>query len=95
MKDSHKKELLKIILKHFPNAKVYLFGSRARKNQKEGSDVDLAIDIGEKIDFDAILHLKSVIEETTIPFFVDIVDMHSAPDTLKEEIIKDRVIWTD
>jgi predicted nucleotidyltransferase len=31
---------------HFPNAKIILFGSRARATHKEGADVDVAVDTG-------------------------------------------------
>ncbi len=95
MIDEYKKELLSIIHKHLPSCKVYLFGSRARKTHREGADVDLAIDAGKKVDLNTILNIKSDIEETTIPLFVDIVDINSASKIFKEEIMKDGIAWTD
>lgn len=95
MINDYKKELLSIIHKYLPNCKVYLFGSRARKTHREGSDIDLAIDTGKKVSLDIILDIKAEIEETTIPLFVDIVDMYSISDDFKEEIMKDKVVWAD
>ncbi len=95
MKQLHyKNEILSVIQKFLPHAKVYLFGSRARGTHKEGSDVDLALDTGTKIDISTILDIKDAIYETTMPVFVDIVDMHSIPDVLKEEIVKEGILWT-
>jgi len=95
MKEKHKEELLTIISKYLPNAKVFLFGSRARNTHREGADIDLALDTGLKININTILDIKADIEETTIPLFVDIVDMQSITTDLKEEIEKDKVIWKD
>ncbi len=95
MTDKYKKELLSIILKHLPLCAVYLFGSRARKTHQEGADIDLALDAGKKIDLNTILDMKAEVEETTIPLFVDIVDMRAISDDLKEEIIKDGISWQD
>jgi len=46
----YKKQLIEIINKHLPQAKIYLYGSRARKDHAEGSDIDLAIEINKAID---------------------------------------------
>lgn len=95
MTEDYKKELLSIIHKYIPHCTVYVFGSRARKTHREGSDIDLAIDAGKKISLNTILDIKAEIEETTIPLFVDIVDIYSVSDDLKEEIEKEGVLWED
>lgn len=95
MTDHYKKELLSIIHKYLPDCIVYLFGSRARKTHQQGSDIDLALDDGGEIDLDILVNIKADIHETVIPLFVDIVDMYSVANALKEEIIKDGIKWTD
>lgn len=95
MINKYKKKLIKIIHNHLPNATILVFGSRARGTHQEGSDVDLAIDFGSKINLDTILQIKQEIEETTFPYLVDIVDMHVINKNLKEEIQKDGIIWSD
>ncbi len=94
MAHAYKKELLSIIHQHLPGCTVYLFGSRARKTHRQGADIDLAIDAGKKVDLNTILSIKADIEETTIPLFVDVVDMHAISSDFKEEILKDKIIWT-
>ncbi|MBS1988042.1 nucleotidyltransferase domain-containing protein [Candidatus Dependentiae bacterium] len=88
-----KDELLKIIHKHLPGCQVYLFGSRARASHQEGADMDIALDTGEKIDFRILFKIKDEIEETTIPVFVDIIDLNSVSNSFKNEIKQDMIPW--
>lgn len=40
----NKEQIIKVIEIFFPEAKVYLFGSRARGDNSETFDIDIAID---------------------------------------------------
>ena len=70
--------------------RVYLFGSWARGTQRCGSDVDVAIDGGSAVKIGA---LRELLEESTIPYRVDVVDMRFASERLKQEIRKDGIAW--
>ncbi|HLC06700.1 MAG TPA: nucleotidyltransferase domain-containing protein [Candidatus Babeliales bacterium] len=48
--EKYKNIIVPIILRYVPNAKIILYGSRARGDAKEGSDIDVALDTGSKID---------------------------------------------
>jgi predicted nucleotidyltransferase len=50
---------------------VYLYGSRAKGTFKSGSDIDLAI-MNENISEKTIRTIKSEIEDSNLPYFVDI-----------------------
>ena len=92
--ERYKKILLKIINKQLPNCKIYLFGSRARTDYTQGSDIDLALDNnGEIIDFKIILNIYSKIEETSIPLTADLVDINNIDMSFKKAIEKERVLW--
>lgn len=91
----YKSILLPIISKHVPGSKVYLFGSRARGEHREGADMDVAIDAGSHIDLKIILRIKRDIEESRIPIFVDVVDVHSVSNRMRKEIERDGIIWND
>jgi predicted nucleotidyltransferase len=91
--EKYKKILLDIIRKKLPKCKIFLFGSRARKDNQPGADIDLALDMGRKIDFKIILSLYNDIEDTTIPLTVDLVDLHSVSGSLKNEIKKEGILW--
>jgi uncharacterized protein len=60
--------------------KAYLFGSRAKGNFKNGSDIDLALK-GTDLDFTTINQISYYLnEETSMPYKFDILNYH----TLKE-----------
>ena len=88
---SYKKILISIIRKYLSECKIYLFGSRARKTHSVGSDVDLAVDAGQKVDFRILRKIKDDIEESNIPYFVDIIDLHNVSEEFKESIEKDKI----
>lgn len=94
MKQPHYKyEILNVIQEILPEAKVYLFGSRARGTYQEGANVNLALDTGDRIDSTIILHIKKSLYDTTMPLFVDIVDMYSIPESFKKDILTEGIVW--
>lgn len=55
---------------------VILFGSRAKGNYREGSDVDLALK-GESLNFEKVSHISYLLnEETNMPYRFDLVNYH-------------------
>ena len=95
MTEQDKQKLMKIITKYLPKAQIYLFGSRARKDNLPQSDIDITIDNENKIDLLTLSNIKEEIEESTIPFTVDIVDLNNISEDLKKQILKDRIKWND
>lgn len=91
--DVYKDILCNIILKHVPTCKIYLYGSRARNQARSGSDIDIALDNNNKIVVQTITLLKSDIEDSTIPFFVDVVDLHNVSEQFKTAIQRDMILW--
>ncbi len=55
----YKETLLAIINTYLPHAVVYLFGSRARRDNREGSDIDIALDVGAAIDDEIMVRICS------------------------------------
>lgn len=64
------KEILSIFQKHENIEKVIIYGSRAKGNYKEGSDIDLTI-LG-TIDYKELIQLKLEFEESNIPYLIDV-----------------------
>jgi len=91
--ERYKKTLLDIIHELLPKCKVYLFGSRARKEHTQGADIDLALDNGKPVDVKIIYKIKEKIENSTIPLFVDLVDINTADETIKKEIESEGILW--
>ena len=85
--------LIRIIGKRLPDAKIYLFGSRARGSHGEGSDIDLGLDDEKSIEAGILLDLYSDINDSTIPVGVDLVDINTASHELKNEILREGILW--
>ena len=73
-------EKIKKIIQKYPEYQFKVFGSRARGNYKEGSDIDIAV-YGELKNQDKIKILNDF-DLLDIPYMVDIVFYQ---DLLKEE----------
>ncbi|EKD23320.1 MAG: DNA polymerase, beta protein [uncultured bacterium] len=91
--ENYKNTLIDIIHNRVPNCKIYLFGSRARGTNQTGADIDLALDAKSVIDISIFYKIQDDIEETTIPLTIDLVDLFSASETLKNEVKKEGVLW--
>ncbi len=76
-------DLLKVV---FPDATIYLFGSRARGDHDERSDIDLAIDMGKRIDRHEVYKAKNILGSLYIAQTIDIVDFHAVPKDLQQTI---------
>ena len=77
----------------FPHAKIYLFGSRARGTHTERSDIDIAIDLGRKMEFEEIAKARGVLEGLNLPQKIDIVDIHRASEAMREFIFAEGIVW--
>ena len=95
LKQEYKDLILKAIAYHFPEVKVILFGSRARGTNKPGSDVDLALDLGEPIKLREMSRTRKTLENLPLALDIDIVDMHNIPDELRQVILHEGITWKD
>lgn len=72
---------------------VYLFGSRARGPVRRASDVDIAVEAQEPLPPRVLARLRDRLEESTVPYRVDILDLASAGDALRERVKREGVVW--
>lgn len=94
VKDSYKQELLNIIHGYLPTCKAWLFGSRATGKQRAGSDIDLALDNGQKIPWSILNKIAIKIDDTSIPMSVDLVDLVTTSEEFKKEVLSKGILWT-
>ena len=78
---------------HEANVSVYLFGSWARKEEKKTSDIDIAVEWIGKVDKLKMSQLREKIEESRVPYFVDVVDMTEASPILVKRIRQEGLVW--
>ncbi len=74
-----------------PTARVLLFGSWARGTAVPRSDLDLAIDAGERIRADVLQRLAFDCEELRTLRKIDLVDLHAADPQLRGAILRDGI----
>ena len=83
-------ELRSFLTAQLLQAKIYLFGSRAKGTATLHSDVDIAIEGAEVAS--KLPYIRLAIEESLLPYKVDLVDLQSASH-LKEVVIKEGIRW--
>lgn len=87
------KKIVDYIKENFKDKRleVILFGSRATGSFKPYSDIDIAI---KGLSYKEIMKIKDFAEESTIPYYVDIIRYEDAPQKLKENIDKEGItLW--
>ena len=72
----------------FPNAKVYLYGSRARGTYDVRSDIDLAVDAGQPV---RLGEARAVLAGLYLPQKIDLIDINHISEDFKQAISKDFV----
>ncbi|HMD65991.1 MAG TPA: nucleotidyltransferase domain-containing protein [Stellaceae bacterium] len=75
------------------DAEVWLFGSCARGDALQHSDIDIAILPRDDLPSGFFSDLAEIVEESSIPYDVDIVDLRSAAPTLIDEVRREGVKW--
>lgn len=83
-----------ILAQHLPSdAKIYVFGSRAKGTTKRSSDLDLAIDLGRRLQQKEEFALSFAFEDSNLPFKVDVVDLHAISASFKDAIEASLVVF--
>lgn len=75
------------------NARLVLFGSRARAEASRVSDIDLALYAEKPIPAEEMSALREALEESSVPFRVDLVDCATAPAALRQAIEREGIAW--
>ncbi len=72
-------------------AKVWVFGSRARGDQKRFSDLDVLFEESQPIPLAEISKIKEDLEESALPIKVDLVNIKNLAESYYASVMKDRV----
>lgn len=78
-------------------AKVYLFGSWARTEEKRTSDIDIAVEFTRQTTESQtlLMLLRDALEESTIPYKVDVVHLNRADEAIVNKVRKEGILWID
>jgi len=75
-------------------AGVYLFGSWATGTTGPASDIDIAIDPVEPLPAGVLARVREALEESTLPYRVDVVDLGDTDRDFRERVRREGVPWT-
>lgn len=93
IKPEHLEIVNTILCKNLPiGAVVWVFGSRAKRAKKKYSDLDLLIDIKERLPMEIVINLTEDFDESDLPYKVDIVDWNAISEAFRNCIKDDRVL---
>lgn len=73
------------------SATVYVFGSRVRNTARATSDIDLAVWAAGGA-ARIVSRLREALQESTIPYTADVVDLDTADKALRDAVEKERVV---
>ncbi|MFN2378241.1 MAG: nucleotidyltransferase family protein [Candidatus Binatia bacterium] len=95
--DSSLREVRRIVLEGLGDcrAKVWLFGSRASGGAREGSDIDVAVLPLDSIRPGVFASIRDALEESPVPWNVDLVDLTTASPALRANVEKEGIAWRD
>ena len=92
---THLETIHRILDEHVPDCEVRAFGSRAKWNASDYSDLDLAVVGDQHLEWHILSQLKTAFEESDLPFRVDVLDWHDISDNFRSIIEADCVIIKD
>lgn len=75
------------------NTTVFLFGSRAGKDNKYCSDIDVGFLSNVKIDNKLFDRICESLEESLVPYHIDLVDFSKTDERFRKIALKEIEIW--
>ena len=72
---------------------VFLFGSRVSKHHASRADADIGLLAEEKLPEKLFHEIRNAIDESIVPWRVDIVDFTRVDPSFKQKALKDIIIW--
>ena len=90
VKEEYLKELKDIFTKYCPKAEIWAYGSRVKNDCHSGSDLDLVVKSFNEAN-KHLCELKDLLNESDIPFLIDIQDFEKLPKYFQDEIKKEYV----
>lgn len=75
-------------------ARVWLFGSSATGDARPRSDIDVAMEADGPVPAATLAALQDELEESDVPYVVELVDLAAADDALRRAVRDHGVRWT-
>ena len=88
---AHREMVREIVRRHVPDAKVWIFGSRANGRSRPYSDLDLLISKPLRLSWEQRASLLDAFEASELPFRVDLVEADEVPQGMRERTAQECV----
>ena len=75
LKDSHVKKIQSVFANYSAINRVILYGSRAKGNYRNSSDIDLSL-AGKDIDLTILLKIENELDDLLLPYKIDLSVYH-------------------
>jgi len=85
-------DVVRILHEQVPDTEVWAFGSRAKRNAKPYSDLDLALITRQPLSLDQLASITDAFATSDLPIRVDLVDWASSSDAFRQLIAQDKVV---
>ena len=84
LKETHINAIQSVFKNHSSIVKAVLYGSRAKGNYRNGSDIDITL-IGENLDLSTLLRIENELDELFLPYKIDVSIFHKIenPDLIE------------
>ncbi len=84
-----------VVLAHLAGLplRVYLFGSWARGEETQASDIDLAVELLGPVPPGTLARLREALEEAPFPYRVEVVNLEEASDALTQKVRQEGLPW--
>ena len=94
LRPQHRQQLEVLLQQYLPNIEVWVYGSRVKGRSHEGSDLDLVLRSSDlaAIDNTKLSAFKDALQESTIPFLVEVRDWAKLPASFHREIEREHVV---
>ena len=91
---AQREQLVSLLSTHLPNTEAWVYGSRARWTSRPDSDLDLAV-FTTPAQARNVNALREALEESNLPFRVDLFVWDEVPDSFREQIRREHVVLTN
>jgi predicted nucleotidyltransferase len=91
------KEARRIVLDrlHGQGVRVFLYGSWVTGHPGRTSDIDIGVLPEGKLPGGLLSEIREALEESTIVYPVDLVDLSEASPSLRERVVREGIPWSD
>ena len=91
---AQRKLILDLLARHLPNTTAWAYGSRVTWKARPQSDLDMVV-FAEPVQALAVANLKEALEESDLPFRVDLFVWHEVPEQFRKNIEAEHVVLVE